>query len=235
VAYRERPAGIPGVVLWERSVAPASARSRILPDGCLDLIWDGRELVVAGPDPAARWHEAAAGTSYTALRFHQGTGPAALGVPASKLAGQAPRLADVWTATAARELNERVAADPAGALATWVAGAMTGDRVDPIARPVHAMARRGASVAQMAGRLGLSERQLLRRCLPMFGYGPRRLGRILRLNRALTAARAGQPLAEVAAGTGYADQAHLTREVRALAGATPTELLAELSATAASR
>jgi AraC-like DNA-binding protein len=82
----------------------------------------------------------------------------------------------------------------------------------------------------MAGWLGLSERQLLRGCLPLFGYGPRRLGRILRLNRALAAARAGQPLAEVAAGTGYADQAHLTREVRALAGATPTELLAEMAA-----
>ena len=216
------------MVLWERSVAPAPARSRILPDGCLDLVWDGRELTVAGPDPAARWHEAPAGTSYTALRFHQGTGPAALRVPASELAGQAPRLADVWPPAAARELAERVAADPARALTAWVAGALTGDRVDPIGLPVHAMARRGAPVAQMAGLPGSASGSCCGGACPMFGYGPRRLGRILRLNRALAAARAGQPLAEVAAGTGYADQAHLTREVRALAGATPTELLAEL-------
>jgi AraC-like DNA-binding protein len=230
VVYRERSAGIPGVVLWERSIVPSAARSRILPDGCLDLIWDGRELTIAGPDPEARWHEAPAGTAYTALRFHQGTGPAALGIPASALVGQAPGLAEVWTAAAARELAERVEADPAGALAAWAALAVTGDRVDPIARPVHALARRGAPVAHMADRLGLSARQLQRRCQDVFGYGPRRLSRILRLSRALDQARAGVPLADVAAGTGYADQAHLTREVRALVGATPTELMAELAA-----
>jgi AraC-like DNA-binding protein len=216
-------------VLWERSVVPSAARSRILPDGCLDLIWDGRELTVAGPDPAARWHEAPADTSYTALRFHQGTGPAALGVPASELAGQAPRLADVWTAAAARELTERVAADPAGALTAWVAGAVTGGRVDPIGAPVHALARRGAPVALMADRLGLSARQLQRRCQAVFGYGPRRLGRILRMTRALDQARTGVPLAEVAATCGYADQAHLSRELLALGGATPTSLVAELT------
>jgi AraC-like DNA-binding protein len=229
MVYRERAAGIPGVVLWERSVVPSAARSRILPDGCLDLIWDGRELVIAGPDPAARWHEAPAGTSYTALRFHQGTGPAALGIPASELAGHAPRLADVWPAAAARELSERVEADPGGALISWVAGAVTGDRVDPIGVPVHALARRGAPVSQMADRLGLSARQLQRRCQAVFGYGPRRLGRILRMTWALDQARAGLPLAEVAASCGYADQAHLSRELLALGGATPTSLVAELT------
>ena len=229
MAYRERAAGIPGVVLWERSVLPSATRSRILPDGCLDLIWDGRELAVAGPDPAARWDESPAGASYTALRFHRGTGPAALGIPAAELAGQVPRLADVWPAAAARELTERVAADPAGVLTEWAAGAVTGDRVDPIGAPVHALARRGAPVALMADRLGLSARQLQRRCQAVFGYGPRRLGRILRMTRALDQARAGVPLAEVAAVCGYADQAHLSRELRALGGATPASLVAELT------
>ncbi|MFD9260612.1 helix-turn-helix domain-containing protein, partial [Streptomyces sp. NPDC059538] len=62
------------------------------------------------------------------------------------------------------------------------------------------------------------ERQLHRRSLDAFGYGPRTLGRILRLRRALALARAGMPFAEVACVAGYADQAHLAREVRALAG-----------------
>jgi len=80
----------------------------------------------------------------------------------------------------------------------------------------------------MADQLGLSERQLHRRCLPVFGYGPRRLARILRMSRALDEADAGRPLAQVAADCGYADQAHLCRDVLALTGATPTELLGEL-------
>jgi AraC-like DNA-binding protein len=46
------------------------------------------------------------------------------------------------------------------------------------------------------------------------------------MRRALDLARAGTPLAEVAALAGYADQAHLTREVRELAGVPPARLLA---------
>jgi AraC-like DNA-binding protein len=91
------------------------------------------------------------------------------------------------------------------------------------------MAAAGTPVAAMAERAGLSARQLHRRCLPLFGYGPRRLARVLRLGRALEAARKGTPLAQVAAGCGYADQAHLSREMRALAGATPAGLLQELA------
>ncbi len=45
------------------------------------------------------------------------------------------------------------------------------------------------------------------------------LARVLRLVRALELARGGMPYAAVAARAGYADQAHLAREVKALAGA----------------
>jgi AraC-like DNA-binding protein len=38
-------------------------------------------------------------------------------------------------------------------------------------------------------------------------------------------ARGGAELADVAYRSGYADQAHLSREVRALAGVSPTRLL----------
>ena len=78
--------------------------------------------------------------------------------------------------------------------------------------------RRGASVARTAELVGLGERQLHRRCQDAFGYGPKTLARILRLGRALDLARSGVPAATVAASTGYADQAHLSREVRDLAG-----------------
>jgi AraC-like DNA-binding protein len=90
------------------------------------------------------------------------------------------------------------------------------------------MAGTGTPVAAMADRLGLGTRALHRRCLPVFGYGPRRLARVLRLGRSLEAARAGAPLAQVAADCGYVDQAHLSREVRDLTGTTPTRLLQEL-------
>ncbi|HEY3687748.1 MAG TPA: helix-turn-helix transcriptional regulator [Streptosporangiaceae bacterium] len=81
-------------------------------------------------------------------------------------------------------------------------------------------------VAGVADVLGLSERQLRRRCLTAFGYGPKTLQRVVRFQRALRAAREpGADLAGVAYRFGYADQAHLSRDVRALAGVPLTTLI----------
>jgi AraC-like DNA-binding protein len=72
--------------------------------------------------------------------------------------------------------------------------------------------------------LGLSERQLRRRFVDAVGYGPKTLARILRFQRFLALAGSGEDLARLALAAGYADQAHLTRETRRLAGRTPLEL-----------
>ena len=95
----------------------------------------------------------------------------------------------------------------------------------------HKLARRQESAGSLgeleplAVRLGLSARQLQRRVKGGFGYGPKHLTRVLRLQRALGLARAGTPFAEVSAVTGYADQAHLSRDVRAMAGVPLGELV----------
>jgi AraC-like DNA-binding protein len=228
VTYAERALAVPGAVLWERDVGPAPGPTRILPDGCLDLLWDGRRLAVAGPDTAARWHASPPGTCYAALRFSGGTGPALLGVPADELRDRTAYLDELWPAAAARELGEQVAADPVAALTRWATRRSAAlEREEPLGPRVLSMATRGMPVAEMADLLGLGVRQLHRRCLPLFGYGPRHLSRVIRLNRALASARLGAPLAVVAAGCGYADQAHLSREVRALVGTTPSDLLRE--------
>ena len=223
--YEERPTGLPGTVLWQQRAGAAPTPARILPDGCLDLIWDGTRLFVAGPDTAARWHSSPARASYAALRFAGGTGPALLGVPADELRDRSPALDELWPAACVRRLSEQVAADPAAALQAWTAAQLVTREVDVLGRRVVALAATGTPVAVMADRLGLSPRQLHRRCLPLFGYGPRLLARVLRLQRALAQARTPTPLVRIAADCGYVDQAHLSREVRALAGTTPTVLL----------
>ncbi|MER7370955.1 helix-turn-helix domain-containing protein, partial [Nonomuraea wenchangensis] len=89
---------------------------------------------------------------------------------------------------------------------------------DPDAPFIARALRHGRSVSEVARDLGLSERQLHRRSLTAFGYAPKTLQRIVRFQRALRLARAGVPLATVAAEAGYADQAHLSHEVKRLSG-----------------
>ena len=59
------------------------------------------------------------------------------------------------------------------------------------------------------------------------GLPPKVFARIARMQVALVGLRSGRA-ADVAADTGYADQAHLTRELVALAGAPPKVVLSEM-------
>jgi AraC-like DNA-binding protein len=81
-------------------------------------------------------------------------------------------------------------------------------------------------------RLTVLERELLRsldglgELAERVGYGPKTFQRVARFQRAVgELRRAGAELARAAASAGYADQAHLTRESRRLAGLSPRELV----------
>ncbi|MCC5033752.1 helix-turn-helix domain-containing protein [Streptomyces sp. WAC 00631] len=225
--YEERRSARVPAVVWSRTAGVR--QQRVLPDGCTDLIWDGAELFVAGPDTRAHQPAAPPGTRYTALRFPPGTGPAVFGVPAHELRDRRLPLAALRPEAEVRRLAERVAgaADPAEVLERAAAEALrAAGPADPRRTAVVAGLRAGLPVAEVAERAGLGVRGLHRLSLAAFGYGPKTLARILRMNRALDLARAGRPLAETAVLAGYCDQAHLTREVRALAGLPPALLLA---------
>lgn len=222
--YRERPSSLPGAVVW---TARHQGEGRVLPDGCMDLIWFGDHLVVAGPDTRAEV-TARAGT-FTGLRFAPGQAPPVLGLPAHALRDARVPLADLWDAATVRRWESGVgeAADPGRALEDLAAGPAAAHPPDPLVAEVARRVGRGDDVAAVAGAVGLSPRQLHRRSRDAFGYGPKVLGRILRLTRALDLARTGVPLAEVAWRAGYADQPHLARDARALAGTTVTALVGD--------
>ena len=77
----------------------------------------------------------------------------------------------------------------------------------------------GEPVAATARRAGLSERQLRRETHRLFGLGPKRLQRVVRLQRALAELIDGTP-----PRADFADDAHRIRELRALTGWTPGEI-----------
>jgi len=76
----------------------------------------------------------------------------------------------------------------------------------------------------IARRVGFSTRQLQRRSAVAFGYGAKTLSRILRMQQALAFIRGGDRAVDSAVRAGYADQSHLSREVRDLAGVPLTRL-----------
>ena len=80
-----------------------------------------------------------------------------------------------------------------------------------------------ASIVGMARAAGISRRQLERRFAGSVGLSPRLYGRIVRFQHVLR--HVGRVRgAELAARCGYADQAHLIREVRRFTGQTPGAL-----------
>jgi len=74
------------------------------------------------------------------------------------------------------------------------------------------------------GELPVSREHASRQFHRHYGLTPRAYRAEWRMRRALHLLRTGDSLAEVAAGAGYADQSHLTRELRSKTGSTPASL-----------
>jgi AraC-like DNA-binding protein len=224
--YRERPSRVPGGFVW--SSVSSGDDARVLPDGCMDLLWDGRDLSIAGADTHAQLFGYEAGATMTGLRFAPGYAPRVLGVPAADLTDQRVPLAAVWPAARVRPITDLVAASPDPGRALEVVAfryCSAPDENTVLVERVAELARAGYNSTTIALRVGLSTRQLQRKSTAAFGYGTKTLSRILRMQRALTFVRGGERLADSAARAGYADQSHLARDVKDLAGVPISQLM----------
>lgn len=79
----------------------------------------------------------------------------------------------------------------------------------------------GIAMDALAGEACVSRRQLERDFAHWIGTSPRHLAQVARVQAVSRLAQAGGTLADIAADTGFADQAHMTRVVRQLTGLTP--------------
>lgn len=215
--YREYRA--PGLACAWTAALPSGAEpfvQRVVPDACVDLIWSDAGILVAGPDTGPVPATMRPGEAVVAVRFRPGTAPPVLGVPADAVRDGRLPLRELWGGEADR-LAEAVAGagDRRAALVAAVRDRM--GPPDPMVPAVVAGLARD-SVRGVADGLGIGERQLRRRSLAAFGYGPKTLQRVLRFQRALSLVRAGRTRAAAAYAAGYADQAHFANEVRGLAG-----------------
>ena len=213
------------------TVTVGSHSDGVHPDASIDIVWDGSELVVFGPrtrsEPA---REHLSGT-FAGLRLRPGSTRALLGEKAIALADRTVPLESLW-GSAARAAALRVAASAPENAMSALSSVLT-ERGRTVAEPdgligrVVELASFQRTVRDIANGVGLSERQLFRRCVDEIGYGPKHLVRVLRLQRLFRLARRlpNASLAELAAAAGYADQPHMSRECRALTGFTPARLV----------
>lgn len=183
----------------------ATTRATVIPDGCRDAILVLRD----DAPPRWRWFDLAdhavtvdleAGVTLHGFRFLPGTRFEAAAYPAL----------------------ERLPADPDTAAALL---GETARRCARVGEALDALARGHGRIADHARDLGVGERRLHRLVTAATGRPPLfwlRLARARRTARTLCAAPVD--LAGLAVECGYADQAHLTRDMRAWFGLSPRAL-----------
>lgn len=207
---------------WTFQPSPDEALVFVPPDGCADLMLrfsQGRFREAVLIEPAERYELAriAPNDALFGVRFELGLGGICLKRRelverelGSRFADEDPR--DVATVQVA--LGEMALSF----LERW--GRSRPDWLGPALAELRA--RRGnVSVRELARRTGVTERTLHRGFNDWVGASPKLLGRTLRSRAAVELACGSGALVEVAAELGYADQAHLSRELRELWGVTP--------------
>ena len=243
--------------LWTHETAGIRvAVHRVVPDAAVSLCFQGTRapdgsagasrLRLIGPVAASKLFAPPPRHSMAAIRVKLEWCRRLLGVAPWEHADGEPCYADVRP-DLAEPLEDRLmrTTGPADALRLLVAflrerraarpGEESAAGAGALVRVGMESLRRGASaprVATLARELGVSDRHLRRLVVAETGIAPRHFARIQRFHALLRAADlAGRPSwAALAAQHGYADQSHLIREVRDLAGVTPARLQEERGA-----
>lgn len=161
-------------------------------------------------------------------------------LPASDLTDCWADSSAVFTLAEEMEIGDRMASQPTVARQVLVLEQLLRRRfaarlhtaARPLARALRSLVWRlpHMRVAELAEELGWGVRRLERRFQATFGVGPKMMIRLARLQFALAHLQLGSrgevPLASIAQATGFSDQAHLSRELKSLAGFAPTVLRA---------
>jgi AraC-like DNA-binding protein len=100
-------------------------------------------------------------------------------------------------------------------------------QAEPVTSRAAALLRRNPQlrVWQLAARLDISERHLLRNFYAMFGMGTKQFARIARIERVMAARARGATWADIAYKIGFSDQAHMINEFTEIVGVSPAELV----------
>lgn len=201
----------------------------ILPDGCVDLVLhvSGSRSSLWAYGSATRLKREPIGAGhYLGIRFRPGKARFFLDTPAAELIDRRAPLAreiDLERCIDALDTSDVFAHLDDSLIAGLARREPRLGAVDAAIRGIEA-SRGEARIDAIANELGKSRRQLERDFLAAVGLGPKHFARICRFRNAAARIekRPADSLAAIALDTGYADQAHMTRDFRELGGAPPS-------------
>lgn len=237
---------------WSERSLPQAGRELMLPSGAAQLIFALDEApprytsiapsgetvawrlgIVHGPQSRYYFSGPKPRGRVVGVAFRPGAAGAVLGLPAAELADRHLPIEDAW-GRRAYFIHERLcaAARPPQLFRVLEQELLAGLKRPLLIHPAvahglrrDAHERTPARVAQVQRATGYSPRHFIAVFRGAVGLTPGEFYRIERFGAVLrTLAQAGpRSLADLAAAAGYADQSHLTREFRRLAGITPTQ------------
>lgn len=227
--------------LWTSLAMPAGAavRRRILPDNCIDILWQDATPhgFVVGMMSAPRAVSYAALVRTVAVRFRPGAARAFFDLPLALLQDERVSLPDLCAD--AEELAEglwnrdRDDKQRMMRIARWLGGrlARTDRNHGGLARAaVRLLEDSGGTmaVAELASNLAVSRQHLALQFREHVGLPPKKFAMVCRFRRASTVLRGLDPhdidWPMFACDMGYYDQSHLINDFNALSGHSPMRL-----------
>ncbi|HEY0749145.1 MAG TPA: helix-turn-helix domain-containing protein [Steroidobacteraceae bacterium] len=237
---------------WSHRDEPQEHSEHMLPSGAAQLLfalhktpilcrpsafgnsmsWSGS--IVHGPQSSYYVSGAKPKGDAVGVSFRPGAAGAVLGVPMAELADSHVPLDAIWGAQGV-DLQHRLlsAVEPKEIFRILEQSLSARIHRPLLIHPAiaHALASHPVDVsspsrvAEVQRASGFSPRHFIALFHAAVGLNPKHYYRIRRFNCAVRsmAAGGGQGLGDIAAATGYSDQAHLTREIREFAGVAPTK------------
>jgi AraC-like DNA-binding protein len=227
--------------LWTSHALPQDGpvRHRVLPDNCIDILWQDRAPIgfVAGMMSRPHRVEVAESVLTVAVRFLPGAARAFFDVPLHALQDGHPALSELWPRAEAEAL----------AAGLWERDLPVAEQLAIIERALLARVRRSAPgsadrlartavgliersggairVEELAQMLGVSRQHLALQFRERVGLNAKTFAMVCRFRRASAALRdlrgASVDWAGLAGEWGYYDQSHLIHEFQQFTGETP--------------
>jgi AraC-like DNA-binding protein len=226
--------------------AEFDAPEPIIPDGCVEIVFNLGDRFINAETGMIQPRDLLAGqmtrpvvalptgdVDLIGVRFHTGRAGAVLRMPMWELQDRLIAASEVVSGLEhlADDLRNVAQGDRLAHLAVGLTGRLGLVDGDAMANVDQALAMieesRGCiAIEDVAQRIGITRRHLERQFREYVGLRAKHLARIVRIHSALGLLRQQPSMsgAEIAVTCGYSDQAHLIRECRALAGATPSRL-----------